>query len=502
MDVLDLTCPACGAQCVVATNRILCEYCGRESLLKAEEEEAAANTMTIPVAGLTKACPMCHGKVPESATKCRHCGEWLDGRPREAAAPAPTRPAKEIVTELVDAHFKNKRGKKLNHWNSSSYKAISGSSSSYLSMQPGETALVLLDDTTWGSGKGGLTVTDQRVVWNLPSGRGEVFWRELRSVTASGSTINLDHRPLSFQHTPGQELASLIRFLQEAVSLIHGGAPPPAPVHVAAAGPTVGRASINPAGFISVRNLVVAGALFVGGCCFLSIMAAGLSEVDSAPTVNQPSHSGAANNPLASPADLEREGTQQLREAQKLRAGGDLEGAEQAAQRAERAYGKLVAKDRSLKNLGLHKASLMLLNALQAEVVELLRSRGQTTANSGDFRGAVKVLQEALKKHHSMRKRGAGVGEPATIRADLLKVQVQHASVQLRELSMLASQGRWREGDRKAAEIRKQIKAIEQLGGRAYTMGLENALRKIMSKKRGRRRGRRGRRRGEFGGGE
>jgi hypothetical protein len=34
-----------------------------------------------------RACPYCEGQVSESATKCRHCGEWLDERAAADAAP-------------------------------------------------------------------------------------------------------------------------------------------------------------------------------------------------------------------------------------------------------------------------------------------------------------------------------------------------------------------------------------------------------------------------------
>lgn len=27
-----------------------------------------------------KQCPFCLSSIPEEATKCRHCGEWVDGR--------------------------------------------------------------------------------------------------------------------------------------------------------------------------------------------------------------------------------------------------------------------------------------------------------------------------------------------------------------------------------------------------------------------------------------
>jgi hypothetical protein len=30
-----------------------------------------------------KQCPLCLGQIPDAAVKCQHCGEWVDGRPRE-----------------------------------------------------------------------------------------------------------------------------------------------------------------------------------------------------------------------------------------------------------------------------------------------------------------------------------------------------------------------------------------------------------------------------------
>ncbi len=43
---------------------------------------------------MLKPCPFCSEDIQESATKCRFCNEWLDGRQPESAledpAPAPT----------------------------------------------------------------------------------------------------------------------------------------------------------------------------------------------------------------------------------------------------------------------------------------------------------------------------------------------------------------------------------------------------------------------------
>jgi uncharacterized membrane protein YvbJ len=31
-----------------------------------------------------KQCPFCMGQTPDAATKCQHCGEWVDGRARQS----------------------------------------------------------------------------------------------------------------------------------------------------------------------------------------------------------------------------------------------------------------------------------------------------------------------------------------------------------------------------------------------------------------------------------
>jgi hypothetical protein len=49
----------------------------------------------------TKPCHFCGENISLSAIKCRHCNEFLDGRPRDAAAPAAQQPSVN-VTQVVN----------------------------------------------------------------------------------------------------------------------------------------------------------------------------------------------------------------------------------------------------------------------------------------------------------------------------------------------------------------------------------------------------------------
>lgn len=54
----------------------------------------------MPSATEMRECPFCLTEVPKAAKKCRHCGEWLDGKPEEVAGPAvaaSTSPEQEMV---------------------------------------------------------------------------------------------------------------------------------------------------------------------------------------------------------------------------------------------------------------------------------------------------------------------------------------------------------------------------------------------------------------------
>ena len=54
-----------------------------------------------------KECPFCTGSIPESAAKCKHCGEWVttDPRPAPHATPATSQqpPTKDGVVLLGEA---------------------------------------------------------------------------------------------------------------------------------------------------------------------------------------------------------------------------------------------------------------------------------------------------------------------------------------------------------------------------------------------------------------
>jgi TM2 domain-containing membrane protein YozV len=56
--------------------------------------------MAAPVAGqpatITRSCPFCGEDIAQTAIKCKHCGEFLDGRPRHHPAPVAVAPAPSV----------------------------------------------------------------------------------------------------------------------------------------------------------------------------------------------------------------------------------------------------------------------------------------------------------------------------------------------------------------------------------------------------------------------
>jgi len=80
-----------------------CPFCNAEM----EISESFAGDATCPACnkafsvdpGLaTKDCPFCGETIKASAIKCKHCGEFLDGRPRQSQ---PSTPAQAQITAKV-----------------------------------------------------------------------------------------------------------------------------------------------------------------------------------------------------------------------------------------------------------------------------------------------------------------------------------------------------------------------------------------------------------------
>lgn len=62
-----------------------CPSCGGQIALPAPERPAPAPPS--PPARQTRACPFCGEQILKTAVKCKHCGEFLDGRARQPAEP-------------------------------------------------------------------------------------------------------------------------------------------------------------------------------------------------------------------------------------------------------------------------------------------------------------------------------------------------------------------------------------------------------------------------------
>lgn len=58
----------------------------------------------------TKQCPYCGGEIMSTAKKCKHCGEWLEERPRSTVANSTT---KQTETTSPDVEIKNSNTKKI-----------------------------------------------------------------------------------------------------------------------------------------------------------------------------------------------------------------------------------------------------------------------------------------------------------------------------------------------------------------------------------------------------
>lgn len=62
--------------------------------------ESQYDLPTVPTQQSQKPCMYCGESIAQTAIKCRHCGEFLDGRPRETQQQAP----QVIVTQNVGSH--------------------------------------------------------------------------------------------------------------------------------------------------------------------------------------------------------------------------------------------------------------------------------------------------------------------------------------------------------------------------------------------------------------
>jgi len=127
-----------------------------------------------PPASQRKECPFCREDIAAAAIKCKHCDEYLDGRQRPARG-APRLSTAEIAREWAGRFFRDcpytlAQLKPWAEYSPDQAKKIAGA----LRLQAGETGLAVLNETFWGSGKRGVVLTDQRVVWRIGKAKDDV----------------------------------------------------------------------------------------------------------------------------------------------------------------------------------------------------------------------------------------------------------------------------------------------------------------------------------------
>lgn len=94
MSDIKFACPECLRQLIVdsqAAGRVFnCPQCSKPIRIPRRRNAPSAPQ---PAQRLEKKhhkdCPYCGEQILMSAIKCKHCGEFLDGRPRQQAPPAP-----------------------------------------------------------------------------------------------------------------------------------------------------------------------------------------------------------------------------------------------------------------------------------------------------------------------------------------------------------------------------------------------------------------------------